>query len=297
MFQAETIVGVPFFNEEKHIRETCESLARQQSSDCIFLFGNNRSTDNSASIVDEFCRKDDRFKSVTVANQVSSIDNINHLIDMADCRYFSFMGAHDLISPGYVDQAVKVLAENKKVSIAFGMPYRFHKTKFRARPLYAGVYKFPDSPIARAVEFAKQFNDGSCCQGFVRRETLGDYRLKNIGGSDKLFVQRMLYLGNLHYLESERFYRRFFKKSANHYQNRHSVEKLNDEYLLESINLWKEYYDGPPELEAPLRNEFANALMKQDGIYLRKPPKLKAGRIIKGLARYLGRKIDDIIVG
>lgn len=102
-------VVVPVYNTEKYLRDSLESLHKQNSNDVEFLVINDGSTDNSQNIIDEYLKKDNRFKSYIKTNGGLS-DARNYALPYALGDYVFFFDSDDILSEnaiGLINQKLK----------------------------------------------------------------------------------------------------------------------------------------------------------------------------------------------
>jgi glycosyltransferase involved in cell wall biosynthesis len=89
-------VIVPVFNAEPYLAECIESLLNQTDRACEFIFINDGSTDNSASVIKKYKQIDSRIVLLEQPNQgVSAARNIG--LEAASGAYIGFVDADDFI--------------------------------------------------------------------------------------------------------------------------------------------------------------------------------------------------------
>lgn len=96
-------VVVPVYNVEKYLKESLESLHKQHASDVEFLIVNDGSTDNSQLIIDEYVKKDNRFKSYIKENGGLS-DARNFVLPYAKGEYIFYFDSDDLLADNALDK-------------------------------------------------------------------------------------------------------------------------------------------------------------------------------------------------
>lgn len=93
-------VVVPVYNAEKHILETLRSIAAQTFEDFDVAVVDDCSTDNSASIIQRFCKQDDRFKYYRMDRNSGGPAGPRNLgIAVTSSDYVAFCDADDLWAP------------------------------------------------------------------------------------------------------------------------------------------------------------------------------------------------------
>lgn len=91
-------VIIPVYNVEKYLRPCLDSVLVQTFKDFEVICVNDGSTDNSAQILAEYERKDDRIKIINQENQGLSMARNNGLTQ-AQGKYIYFMDSDDAIHP------------------------------------------------------------------------------------------------------------------------------------------------------------------------------------------------------
>ncbi len=113
---------IPIYNADKYLSTCIESVLKQTYPRFELLLIDDGSTDNSASICDQYARQDARISVIHQANAgVSATRNIG--LEKAQGEYVTFIDADDTISPTYLsdflpcstDLAIQgVILQNKK---------------------------------------------------------------------------------------------------------------------------------------------------------------------------------------
>lgn len=89
-------VIIPVYNAEKYITQCIESLLGQTLPECEFIFINDGSKDNSAAIIKEYKKRDNRMKLVNQSNQgVSAARNTG--LRIAAGEFIGFVDADDFV--------------------------------------------------------------------------------------------------------------------------------------------------------------------------------------------------------
>ena len=122
-------VGIPVYNEESFLSETIQSVVDQSFDNIVIRISDNCSTDNSANIIREFAGLDKRITHHRHKETVSAIDNFKFLRDVSDTKYFMWLGAHDILKPGFIEEAVNAMETNDKCSLFYPRTKRINKAK------------------------------------------------------------------------------------------------------------------------------------------------------------------------
>ena len=105
-------VGVPVFNEEKHVRKILQSIHLQKYPNMEVLISDNASTDQTWDIVTEFVNNDSRFKGVRQPENIGASENFMHVLKEAKGELFIWAGGQDLWGPDMIDSLVSMFQMN-----------------------------------------------------------------------------------------------------------------------------------------------------------------------------------------
>ena len=92
---------IPVYNVEEFIFKTVKSVMNQDYKDIEIILVDDGSPDNSAKIIDELAKRDDRIVCVHKDNGgVSSARNVG--LRMASGEYVTFIDGDDWVEPNYI---------------------------------------------------------------------------------------------------------------------------------------------------------------------------------------------------
>lgn len=103
-------VIIPVYNVEKFLQRCLDSVVSQTLSDIEIICVDDGSTDNSASVLADFAKKDQRIKVINQKNQGVSVAR-NNGIKQANGEYIGFVDSDDYIEPDFYE---KLYQEAKK---------------------------------------------------------------------------------------------------------------------------------------------------------------------------------------
>lgn len=89
-------IVVPVYNAEKYIRETIESVQKQQYQEWELLLVDDLSQDRSIAIMEEYSLKDARIKILNQSSNLGAWAARNRGIEEAKGRYLAFLDADDI---------------------------------------------------------------------------------------------------------------------------------------------------------------------------------------------------------
>jgi glycosyltransferase involved in cell wall biosynthesis len=109
----------PVYNGEKYLVECIESVLAQDYRNWEYHIVNNRSTDGTLRIAEEFAAKDERIRVTTNRDFVSMPENFNNAFSKVHpaSRYFKVVCADDWILPQCVSTMVSFAEQHPSVGI------------------------------------------------------------------------------------------------------------------------------------------------------------------------------------
>jgi glycosyltransferase involved in cell wall biosynthesis len=112
-------VVIPVYNGEEYIGEAIRSVLAQSYQNFDLTIGNNRSTDGTLAIAEEFAAKDPRIRVVTYPEFVSVVDshNIAFTLVSDDAKYCKILGADDWLFPNCLEELVRVAEAHPSVGM------------------------------------------------------------------------------------------------------------------------------------------------------------------------------------
>lgn len=103
-------VIVPVFNVEEYLEQCLESIINQTYRNLEIIIVDDGSTDNSASICDEYAFKDDRIQ-VIHQNNKGAANAKNMALGMATGEYLAFVDSDDYLETDAYEHMLKLLTE------------------------------------------------------------------------------------------------------------------------------------------------------------------------------------------
>jgi glycosyltransferase involved in cell wall biosynthesis len=122
-------LGVPVYNGERYLSECLSSILNQTYQNWICFVINNKSTDSSLQIAEDFRDRDIRFKVITNPEFVDMTTNFNNTFKYVsgESKYFKVVCADDWIFPEFLEKMVAVL--EKYPQAGFCSAYRIDNRK------------------------------------------------------------------------------------------------------------------------------------------------------------------------
>jgi glycosyltransferase involved in cell wall biosynthesis len=164
-------IGVPLFNEERHVESALRSAAPQGE---VVLVSDNASTDGSAAICARVSGEQPSVAYVKQPENIGAVANFKYVLDQAKTRYFMWLGSHDQLPEGYVETLLARLERDPHAVMAFGFTrYIDVEGSTTGRYDYAYARRLADrAPSARTLALIRYLDDCSLIHGVFRTDVL-----------------------------------------------------------------------------------------------------------------------------
>ncbi len=106
-------VIIPVYNVSLYLDQCIDSLVNQTLQDIELIFIDDKSTDNSLDILQQWAKKDDRIKVVALTDKKSLGGARNVGIRMANADYLGFVDSDDFVSADMYELLIKDSNEGK----------------------------------------------------------------------------------------------------------------------------------------------------------------------------------------
>jgi cellulose synthase/poly-beta-1,6-N-acetylglucosamine synthase-like glycosyltransferase len=139
-------VIIPCWNAAATLRDTLNSLLAQDCQDWEAIVIDDGSTDDTASIITEYCAADTRFSAFS-GNRMgpSAARNIAGLV-RSKANYLAFLDSDDLWTPNKLSLTLAKFESNKMIDGLYGQISFFRQSPSKPET-YSTVYKCPLRPI------------------------------------------------------------------------------------------------------------------------------------------------------
>lgn len=112
-------IGVPLYNEAKHLREALESLLGQSYTHTEMLISDNGSTDETEAICREYMAKDPHISYLRHPANIGQHENFNCLPRRSGGTYFFWASGHDRWEKTFIEDCIRVLEGNPTAVLAY----------------------------------------------------------------------------------------------------------------------------------------------------------------------------------
>lgn len=103
---------MPAFNAENYIAKSIQSVLNQTYKDFELIVINDKSTDNTMNIVNDFIRKDQRIKVIDLKENQGVAQARNHGIKASTGRFIAFLDSDDLWHSEKLNKQISFMHEN-----------------------------------------------------------------------------------------------------------------------------------------------------------------------------------------
>lgn len=219
-------VIVPVYNAEKYLSEAIESVLNQTYTDFELLLINDRSSDNSKKICEEYAQKDNRivlFENNSENHGPGPTRNIG--LDNATGDYIYFMDADDWIDKTLLETCIDRMRETNADIVQFGIVCEQANGK---EPI---KFNHKDDVITKNgisnnfTAFWKE-NMFAFTLNFFRKEKVEFIRFENIiSGEDVSYVtDAFCHAEKIAYISKALYYYRYVQDSVSRRWNKDTIE-------------------------------------------------------------------------
>ena len=110
---------LPTYNGADFIQRTLDSLAAQTWPNLEILIGDDRSTDDTLLIVEEFAAAHPNTRVLERTENLGWLRNTNDLMANAKGEFMFFAFHDDVVAPTYVEKLVRALQDNPRAVLSF----------------------------------------------------------------------------------------------------------------------------------------------------------------------------------
>jgi len=105
-------IVIPSYNSSKFISQTIESVLSQTYKNWEMIIVDDKSLDNSNTIVEEYIKKDNRIKLIKLNKNIGAAMARNKALEIAQGRYIAFLDSDDIWMPSKLEVQIKFMQEN-----------------------------------------------------------------------------------------------------------------------------------------------------------------------------------------
>lgn len=112
-------LGLPVFNGAEFLDACLRSIAMQTYGEFELVICDNASTDATAQIAADWCKRDPRFAYHRSPENRGAARNFNWTFELARGEYFKWCAADDLLAPTFLARCVEALETRREAVLAY----------------------------------------------------------------------------------------------------------------------------------------------------------------------------------
>jgi glycosyltransferase involved in cell wall biosynthesis len=187
-------IGVPVYNGERYLARALDSLLAQTLTDFELIISDNASTDRTASICQEYVRRDPRVRYVRQPVNIGAPRNWNAVVHEARGTFFKWASASDYCAPVMLERCVATMRADPGIVLCQGLTQLVDGNE-QPIEVYGGDVVFCDArPSDRFARVATlmALNNAQC--GVIRLDALRRTRLDRLYPSGDMALMAELAL-------------------------------------------------------------------------------------------------------
>jgi glycosyltransferase involved in cell wall biosynthesis len=198
--QALVSIGLPTFNRVGVLRRAMDSVLAQDYANFELVISDNASTDETQTLCEEFCRRDQRIRYIRQSTNLGAAGNFQAVLDQAQGQFFMWLGDDDWLDRGYLSECARVLASHPEHQLVCGRASYFSDAEF----LFAEdpINLEDDAGSERVLSYFRKVTTNGMFYGVMRREVVSGLRFQTMMAGDWLLMANLAYLGKTRTLES-----------------------------------------------------------------------------------------------
>lgn len=202
-------IGMPVYNGQDFLEEALNSILGQTFTDFELIISDNASTDRTEDLCRAYAARDPRIRYVRNPVNLGAARNYNHLVDLAQGKYFKWASHDDLIEPDFLERCVAALEADPSVVLAYARNMMIDVQGQVVEHYDDGFHLTSERPSERFKRFFKAPGMCNPVFGLMRLDALR--RTSRIGAfraSDRILLGHLALLGKFHEVPANLFYRR-----------------------------------------------------------------------------------------
>jgi glycosyltransferase involved in cell wall biosynthesis len=164
-------VIIPVYNVGSFLGECLASLTVQSYANFEVLLVNDCSPDNSQAVIEEYCRKDKRFRAITNKKRLGVSASRNRAVEEARGRYICFVDGDDFIDSEFIETLLAPFLGKTPIDFSACFAFTYANGKYSVQSFCNLNYVRTESHICRfadAVSYLPSFTSMSWAFMFSR---------------------------------------------------------------------------------------------------------------------------------
>lgn len=188
-------VGIPTYNRKEGLLKSINSVLAQSYPHIELIIGDNCSPDYDEEFINRIKGLDPRIKYIRHEKNLGPVGNFAFLKCAANGDYFMWLADDDWIDANFIEKCVEFLDRNPEYALVNGSVNYYKNSSFFCTVKPTRLEQ--GSPQERIINYYRTVADNAVYYGLMRRNIAQTINLKNVIGSDWLFVAGIAYLGKI----------------------------------------------------------------------------------------------------
>jgi len=218
--------GMPVYNGEKYIEQSLRSNLAQSFDDFGIIIADNASTDRTEEICRDFAASDQRIVYRRNPQNLGAAKNYSACFDPANCDYFRWSNADDLIDPELITRGVKVLDEHSDVVLTYGKTRLINGNDELIRFYDDNLHIMLEDASERFLVAQEKLGLSNVLYGLMRRSELAKTALfGSFVASDLNLILEMTLYGKFYEMKEIMFARRIHEEASSFDREDQNVQR------------------------------------------------------------------------
>lgn len=207
-------IGVPCYNQGFDVIQTLDSLCQQTYANLEIICVNDKSTDNTLDVLNQYAQKDPRIKVIDHEKNLGLSGSRNTIIENATGQYIQFTDSGDLLRSDTISSCLNIFDQHSEIEfVKFKILIRNVSTDKlifnRLAPYPHKLINNDQSGIYTANEYPNLLEYTSACLQLYKTSFLKDNNIKfklNLKCEDVLFTMNVHSFEPKFYFSNQAFY-------------------------------------------------------------------------------------------
>lgn len=214
--QTKVSIGMPVFNAELTIRKSIDSLLSQTFKNFELIISDNKSTDSTRLICEEYAKKDNRISFFPQKRNIGAVLNFLFVLEHAKNEYFMWAASDDWWLPTFLEKNVNELNKNKKLVGSISKIKYFDAKEVKPNKKQSlrikKFFSYDEYPISGSYEdrirFYLRLNKAENIYSVFRTDIIKKcYIIKKNPGMDLEILLKVLKFGEIAVIDEKLMYR------------------------------------------------------------------------------------------
>lgn len=207
-------VAIPFYNEEKFLDDSIQSLINQSYKRINIILSDNCSTDGSYEIAKKYADKHDNIVLIKHVTNIGAVGNFEYTREIAKTKYFMWLGAHDIICENFVEEAINFLEANPSFVLYYPKARYFEKMGVLLDEANSNIESISDDKLERMMNLVTKLAMCTAIHGVFRTDIIQEIPFDE-RGADNLILFLIVAYGKISASSDTQYYRRVVRKENN----------------------------------------------------------------------------------